>query len=138
MERDKQKVLKLGFIGHRNVTVDHRWMVWIKTKFRRYPIWIHGGANGFDTQVDRFAKQYGIQTEVFLPEYDKYPSKTAPLTRNRQIATESDMMIFAWDGRSYGGTFYTMRYTSEIGVPFFVVPVDKVSRRNNKQLYLNF
>lgn len=133
--------MKLGFSGHRNVRVDDRWLKWIHKRFPVFGIWVHGGAHGFDNQVEVFARQNKIKTEIFLPEYDKYPAKTAPLTRNRQIVSDVNMMIFAWDGRQYGGTYYTLRYATEIGTPFINLPiVKKKTERQEKreQMTLEF
>jgi hypothetical protein len=132
--------MKIGFSGHRDKSVDQKWLDWVRRRFNRVELWIHGGANGFDSQVERFAKQRGIKTTIYLPQYDLYPPKTAPLTRNRQIVTEANVMIIAWDGRHYGGTFYTMKYCAEIGRCFICIPVimkKSEKQQQNDQLTLN-
>jgi len=126
--------MKLGFSGHRNRQVNLKWLEWARKRFPMFNVWVHGGAGGFDSQVERFAKQRGIKTEIHLPNYTLYPAKTAPLTRNRQIVAESNLMIFAWDGRKYGGTFYTMQYCAEVGTPFFVIPI--IVKKTEKQQQL--
>jgi hypothetical protein len=113
----------IGFTGHRNRQVDIRWLKWILTKkFPNCRRWLHGGASGFDTQVDTFAKKNGITPEVFKPDYENYPAHTAPLTRNRHIVDQSDLIVACWDGRTTGGTFFTIRLAAQYGVPVMVLP----------------
>jgi hypothetical protein len=78
-------------------------------------IWIHGGAPGFDLQVNTLAahvgKRYGIQTWIWRPDYQHYPPKLAPIVRNfAMIDWRPDLLVTLWDGRRYGGTWRTRQY----------------------------
>jgi len=63
---------------------------------------ISGGAKG----VDSIAKQYALDNNIpyleFLPDYSKYPVKSAPIIRNKQIVDNCDILIAYWDGKSTG------------------------------------
>lgn len=45
---------------------------------------IHGGANGADKCAAMYAKERGIKTKVFLPDWDKY-GKKAGILRNIEM-----------------------------------------------------
>jgi len=97
----------IAFSGHRDKVTE---VDWLEDLAASYPdaLWVHGGAKGFDTQVDEVAKKMGITTKVILPDYNKYPPKQAPLERNKLIVQDADLVVICWDGRVYGGTLYTM------------------------------
>lgn len=63
---------------------------------------VSGGAKGVDT----LAKQYALDNKLvlcqFLPEYNKYPGRVAPLKRNEDMAEYGDVLIAIWDGKSTG------------------------------------
>ena len=62
---------------------------------------VSGGAKGADQLGERFARENGIETLVFLPEWDKY-GKRAGHVRNRDIVQSSDVVFAFWDGKSPG------------------------------------
>ena len=68
---------------------------------------ISGGAIGIDTLAAQWAKERGIPTTVFLPDYRRYGSR-APLVRNEQIVKAADKVIALWDGKSTG-TMHTVK-----------------------------
>jgi len=106
--------MNIGFTGHRDkVTHIHE----LASLLARYPgaLWIHGGAAGFDTQVNDFAKLYGLTPKVIRPEYNKYPVKVAPIMRNYVIVDMADLLVACWDGRTYGGTWRTIEYAKSKG-----------------------
>lgn len=116
--------MQLGFTGHRNKITT---VFWFQKVFRLWPpgnntVWVHGGAEGFDSQVQDFAEIHGIETEIIQPDYDAYPKHLAPLARNRQIVNSVTAMVACWDGRDSGGTFYTMKYAASHGHPILVLP----------------
>ena len=106
--------MRIGFTGHRNRITGE--LSYIHTL---YPdaVWVHGGAEGFDTQVDQYAKEHGITVEVIRPEYDKFPDHVAPLLRNEDIVNGTDLLIACYDGRKTGGTRYTVEYAKRQGKP---------------------
>jgi hypothetical protein len=109
--------MKIAFTGHRNRTAENKHL---EKLARKYPdaLWIHGGAVGFDSQVERIAQQIGIKTLVIKPDYQKHGRK-APLIRNHDIVTGAYALVVLWDGREYGGTFYTMNLAREAGIPIW-------------------
>lgn len=75
---------------------------------------ICGGANGVDTIVEKWAKRNKIEFAAFLPRYDIYGGKYAPLKRNEDMVAYCDIVIAFWDGKSKG-TEYTIRYAAKLG-----------------------
>ncbi len=103
----------IGFTGHRNRTVDPARLHALAAEFPG-ATWVHGNADGFDTQVryfiQRFGEQYGLTPVKLLPRYDLYPPQEAPLVRDREIVDQADFLVACWDGREVGGTYYTRNY----------------------------
>ena len=83
---------------------------------------VSGGAKGIDTIAAEYAKERNLKLIEFLPEYDKYPGKIAPLIRNDKIVEEADIVIAIWDGESRG-TMYTVNRAKKMGKPVKVVKI---------------
>ena len=62
---------------------------------------VSGGADGVDTLAESYAKNYGIPTRIFPPEWKKHGKKAAFL-RNSKIVEASDIVLAIWDGESKG------------------------------------
>ena len=105
--------MHISFTGHRDKLANNSDLDMIATK---YPgaIWVHGGAIGFDTQVENYARSRGIKTIVIRPDYSKF-GKRAPLVRNDSIVGLGDVLVALYDGRIGGGTYYTIKKAKEIG-----------------------
>ena len=58
---------------------------------------VSGGAKGADTYAREFAIKHNLKLIEYLPQYDKYPPKIAPLERNKQIVAECDCLLAFWD-----------------------------------------
>lgn len=113
----------IGFTGHRNVNCPQSEL---DNLAQSYPgrTWVQGGAVGFDTQVLEYAKAHGIDWITFLPEYDMYDKREAPLRRNDDIVKVSDILVACYDGRRRGGTLYTINRAKEKGIEIvYVTPV---------------
>lgn len=98
------------FTGHRDKLCD-------KCLFEKLPhdaLWIHGGAVGFDTQVQEYALDNNISTVVLRPNYTKYGNK-APLVRNDEMLEVCDEVVAFYDGRKSGGTFYVVQKAKKLG-----------------------
>lgn len=110
--------MKLAIIGSRNCPpID------ILSQLKYIPdTIISGGAKGADTYAREFAKKYNLKLIEFLPEYDKYPPKVAPLVRNKLIVENCDCILAFWDGKSRG-TKYTLDYARQLGKPIKVVQI---------------
>lgn len=75
---------------------------------------VSGGANGVDTLAEQWAKRNSIEFIAFLPQYDIYGGKYAPLKRDEDIVNYCDKLVCFWDGKSKG-SLYTMNYAQKIG-----------------------
>ena len=104
--------MRLAIIGSRNCPhVD------IEALLKYIPDTIvSGGARGADTFTREFAKKHNLMLMEFLPEYDKYPPKQAPLIRNKQIIENCDCVLALWDGQSRG-TKFTIDYAIQNSKP---------------------
>lgn len=70
---------------------------------------VSGGANGVDTLAEKWAKRNGIEFLAFLPQYEIYGGKYAPLKRDEDMVNYCDKLVCFWDGESKGAK-YTMDY----------------------------
>jgi hypothetical protein len=62
---------------------------------------VSGGAKGADLLGEMFAREKGITTKCFLPDWDFY-GKKAGMLRNKEMAFYADALIAFWDGKSKG------------------------------------
>jgi len=62
---------------------------------------VSGGARGVDRTAERAAKSRGLQTMVFLADWNTY-GKRAGYIRNEQIIDNADEVVAFWDGKSPG------------------------------------
>ena len=62
---------------------------------------VSGGARGADSLAEIWANRRGIQTQIFLPDWDRHGT-AAGFIRNRLIVENCDEMIAFWDGESRG------------------------------------
>lgn len=105
----------IGFTGHRDWLANEQSLYRIE---ERYPgaTWVHGGADGFDTQVDMVAKALGkIPGDTLIvirPDYRRYHPKQAPLMRNMEIVNRCDLLVACYDGRKKGGTYQRVGYAT--------------------------
>lgn len=74
---------------------------------------ICGGANGVDTLAEHWAKKHKIEFAAFLPQYDIYGGKYAPLKRDEDMVNFCDTVVAFWDGKSTG-TLYTLTYAKKM------------------------
>jgi hypothetical protein len=121
------EIMNIGFTGHRNkIAPDSD----IERIINDYPgaTWIHGGAEGFDTQIHKAGliagKVKGEDLIVICPNFKKYHPKVAPIMRNHDIVDRSDLLVTCWDGREVGGTYSTIQYAISKGKP--VVHLDAI------------
>ena len=116
------------FTGHRNKSV---LITELEGIMEQYPnsTWLHGGARGFDNQVSRFAKEHSILEEIVRPDYKKYHPKQAPLMRNNQMLAKADLVVACYDGRTSGGTYYTIQKAKKLELPIMVLRLSLSSAR---------
>lgn len=100
----------IGFTGHRNRKAKEGEL---ETVHEQYPdkIWVHGGATGFDTQVDKYAEANKIRCIVLRPDYKGRID--APLERNEVVVNVTGLLVACFDGRLRGGTRYTINYAKK-------------------------
>ena len=75
-----------------------------KTLDELYPqidLIVSGGASGADSLAERYAKEEGIRTLIFKPDWKKF-GRAAGMIRNKDIVENSDIVIAFWDGVSRG------------------------------------
>ena len=111
-------IMKLAIIGSRNCPPIH-----IEDFLTEIPdAIISGGAKGVDTYAREFAKRHNIPLIEFLPEYNKYASRVAPIVRNRQIVETCDQVLAFWDGTSHG-TKFSIDYSRKLGKSVQIVKI---------------
>lgn len=113
--------MKIAFTGHRDKHCSSKLFDKI---YKKHPdaVWIHGGAVGFDTDVNEYAFAHNIETIVIRPDYSKYPPKIAPIKRNILIVQACDILVALYDGRFTGGTAYTVNFARVNKKPVFLIP----------------
>lgn len=111
--------MRIAFTGHRNRFAKRQA---IENILNQFPgaTWIHGGAIGFDSQINCFAISHKIPTQVIRPDYSQF-AKAAPLVRNRTIVEQCDLLIALYDGRKTGGTAYTIKYAKKLKKPIILL-----------------
>lgn len=82
---------------------------------------VSGGARGVDTMARIYAEYKGYKITEFLPEYDKFPPKVAPLKRNHQIVEYADMLVAFTTGSN--GTAYTIKLAEKKGIPIRIITI---------------
>jgi hypothetical protein len=93
--------MKLAVIGSRNFNDYELLKRSINESFEDVTTIVSGGARGADSLGERYAKENGISTEIYLPNWDRY-GKSAGYRRNVDIINNSDSVIAFWDGQSKG------------------------------------
>ncbi|GAI36262.1 unnamed protein product, partial [marine sediment metagenome] len=103
--------MKVMFTGHRDRVTRIECLLWIIDALPKNTIWLHGGAKGFDTQVDSAARRFRTKknTSVFYPDYKSFTKYGAPHVRNDQMLELADLVVACWDGRKRGGTYSVIR-----------------------------
>jgi len=117
---------KLAFTGHRDRLANPDELRIATYKYRGYE-WVHGGAVGFDTQVNSLANVLGVKVTVIRPDYKTYPSKGGPLLRNEEIIKGAKLLIALYDGREKGGTYYTIEFAKKLGVPVHILTPERLN-----------
>jgi len=95
--------MKLGIVGTREFD-DYKLMVDTieeNLNISKISTVVSGGASGADSLAAKFAKEYDIELEVYLPDWRKY-GRSAGMIRNSDIVDASDGLIAFWNGISKG------------------------------------
>lgn len=111
----------IGFTGHRDrVTSTSA----LKAVMDSHPgsTWVHGGAEGFDDQVNTFALMNDLQVEV-VP---------LGLLANRimLLVDRSDLIVACYDGRKKGRTYQAINYALKQGKEIHYVPAFEIEKED--------
>jgi hypothetical protein len=103
----------ISFTAHRNRVCDEADLFVLHKEFPD-AIWVHGGAIGFDRLVEQYAFKHQILTWVIRLDYEKY-GRQAPLIRDEDIVRVGVLPIALYDGRQFGGTYFTLKKAKVAG-----------------------
>ena len=104
--------MKIAIIGSRGFD-DYELLKRSLEPFRdQITLVISGGAKGADSLGEKWARENGIETKIFLPEYSKF-GRGATFIRNEYIVKESESVFSFWDGSSKG-TKHAMRIAEKM------------------------
>jgi|ERR1035437_317077 predicted Rossmann fold nucleotide-binding protein DprA/Smf involved in DNA uptake len=92
--------MKVAIIGSRSFK-DYDLLKKTLNKIEGISLIVSGCAVGADTLGELYAKEKGIPTLLFRPDWKKY-GKAAGFIRNREIIDNSDAIVAFWDGISNG------------------------------------
>lgn len=84
-------------------------------KLKKGDLIIHGGARGTDSIVEKNAKELGIRTIVFRPEWERY-GKVAALIRNKEMIEQNPDMVIAFIKGESRGTRHTIELAKKKGI----------------------
>lgn len=108
--------MRIVFTGHRDQRANDEDILLVLRTFPNATI-IHGGARGFDMQVDRLARSLDRRPEIHRPNYEAF-GRGAPLVRNvGMLKAGCDLVVALYDGRRTGGTFQCMQEALGRGIP---------------------
>lgn len=96
--------MRIGIVGSRYFTNMKLMVKVLKYNMKErddITLIVSGGAKGADTLAERYAEGKGIETKIFLPDWNKYGRK-AGFLRNIDIVKNSDLVFAFWDGISPG------------------------------------
>jgi predicted Rossmann fold nucleotide-binding protein DprA/Smf involved in DNA uptake len=84
---------------------------------------VSGGARGADALAEIWADRCGIQTQIFLPDWDRH-GRSAGFIRNRLIVENCDELVAFWDGKSRG-TLHSIELARSMNKSVLVVEFNK-------------
>ncbi len=84
---------------------------------------ISGGAKGVDILGEFYAQLKGLKVEVYKPDYNLH-GRSAPIIRNKVMATNADAAVLIWDGKSMG-TKNMIEQMETLGKPYHIHYVDE-------------
>lgn len=84
---------------------------------------VSGGARGADKLGEQFAQEFGLKTNIFLPDWERY-GKRAGFIRNTDIIKNSDLVFAFWDEKSTG-TLNSINTAKKLNIPVIIIPYDR-------------
>ena len=142
-------MFKIGITGHRPERMkghEKDIQQWITNQLKRLKkqnktiMLITGVAKGVDQIAALAAIQQGIQMKSYFPYKHKlcsleqyivdnsfetryqsdYYQKGCYFNRDRRIVDDCDLLLVVWDGKPWGGTYYTYEYALKQGKNIFM------------------
>ena len=92
--------MKVAVIGSRSFN-DYDLLKKTLDQYKNIELIVSGHAIGADSLGEKYAKDKGIGTLIFKPDWKKY-GKAAGFIRNKDIIASSDTIVAFWDGESRG------------------------------------
>jgi len=80
---------------------------------------ISGGAKGADSLAETYARQNGIITKIFLPDWETH-GNSAGFIRNTEIVGAAQLVIAFWDGKSKG-TKHSIDIANRLNKPLKII-----------------
>jgi len=117
--------LKLAVVGSRTITDKDfvfKTLDYFTKNVKEEIVVVSGGARGLDSLAADWAGSKGHKTEVYLPEYDKFPSKIAPIIRNKTIMENSTHCI-AFIKNNSRGTLNAIENAKKLNLIIRIVEV---------------
>lgn len=113
--------MRIAIIGSRAYPWPENVKLAVDFLCQEVPGWVlvSGGAKGPDSWSEEYAKDRGVQTIIFLPDWAKF-GKRAGMVRNHDIVGQADLIIAFWDGFSRG-TKYSIDLARSQGKPVWTV-----------------
>lgn len=114
----EERPVKVAIVGSRNF----RHLELVRQFVRGLPVGtevVSGGARGVDSTTDGVARSVGLPVKTFVPNYQRYQGKFAPLQRNAEIVAyliPDGRLVAFWDGQSTG-TRDVVRKAFKAGIP---------------------
>ena len=107
--------MRVAIVGSREFT-DGPLMRSMMEDFPKDTVIVSGGAKGADTLAVNIAQDLGLETKVWLPDWDRYGQK-AGFLRNRQIVADCDRVIAFFGPKGITpGTKHTITVAMDMGV----------------------
>jgi len=110
------KVSIIGSRGFNNYELLKKTLDPVKDKIT---LIVSGGAKGADSLGEQYAKENGIPTQIFIPDWEKQ-GRSAGYIRNRDIVSNSDVIIAFWDGSSKG-TQHSFKLAKELNKRIIII-----------------
>lgn len=111
--------MKVAVVGSRTFNDFALLRKTLDTLYPNISLIVSGGAKGADSFAERYAKEEGISTLIFKPDW-KTHGKAAGFIRNKDIVEAADMVIAFWDGISKG-TKNSMDHAEKMGKKLITV-----------------
>lgn len=111
--------MRLGIVGSRGFDNENLLTKTLLPYIFNITVVISGGAYGADKMGEAWAISHGIDTMIFLPDWNKH-GKRAGFIRNEDIINNSDFVIAFWDGQSRG-TQHSISLCEKYKKPYLIV-----------------